>query len=184
MLDGRVLGASQVEYKPFGNPPLKRERQACQPTGGPLEQILGPLLSNWTVCLHAAGAASVDGYTLTLAVNPWNIVRTYNLTPGQGFSLPAVLAWHASNFVVHLSKADNVHNPTAALWVTRAPGARLRCTLQCFETELPQGIGLEAERTVLDLGIKGPLGSGAHRAGGGKIRLENFLLPGDGKIPS
>ena len=23
--DGRVLGASQVEYKPFGKPPLKRE---------------------------------------------------------------------------------------------------------------------------------------------------------------
>ena len=26
MLDGRVLGASQVEYKPFGKPPLKREQ--------------------------------------------------------------------------------------------------------------------------------------------------------------
>ena len=26
MLDGRVLGAPQVEYKPFGKPPLKRER--------------------------------------------------------------------------------------------------------------------------------------------------------------
>ena len=25
MLDGRVLGASQVEYKPFWKPPLKRE---------------------------------------------------------------------------------------------------------------------------------------------------------------
>ena len=25
MLDGRVLGASQVEYKPFGKPPPKRE---------------------------------------------------------------------------------------------------------------------------------------------------------------
>ena len=25
MLDGRVLGASQVEYKPFGKRPLKRE---------------------------------------------------------------------------------------------------------------------------------------------------------------
>ena len=29
MLDGQVLGASQVEYKPFGKPPLKREVQAC-----------------------------------------------------------------------------------------------------------------------------------------------------------
>ena len=25
MLDGRVLGASQVEYKPFGKPPLKKK---------------------------------------------------------------------------------------------------------------------------------------------------------------
>ena len=59
------------------------------------EQILGPTdvsLSNWTVrpssgcsvvlAKHTAGAVSVDGYTLTLAANPWNIVRTYNLTPG------------------------------------------------------------------------------------------------------
>ena len=53
------------------------------------EQILAPTdvsLSNWTVCpssgcsVHTAGV-SVDGYTLTLAANPWNIVRTYNLTP-------------------------------------------------------------------------------------------------------
>ena len=28
MLDGRVLGASQVEYKPFRKPPLKREFNA------------------------------------------------------------------------------------------------------------------------------------------------------------
>ena len=28
MLDGRVLGASQVEYKPFGKFPLKREAYA------------------------------------------------------------------------------------------------------------------------------------------------------------
>ena len=30
MLDGRVLGASQVEYKPFGKPPLKREIPGMQ----------------------------------------------------------------------------------------------------------------------------------------------------------
>ena len=29
MLDGRVLKASQVEYKPFGKPPLKREASTC-----------------------------------------------------------------------------------------------------------------------------------------------------------
>ena len=58
------------------------------------EQILAPTdvsLSNWTVrpssgcsvvlATHTAGV-SVDGYTLTLA-NPWNIVRTYNLTCGN-----------------------------------------------------------------------------------------------------
>ena len=56
------------------------------------EQILAPTdvsLSNWTVrpstastvvlATHAVGV-NVDGYTLT---NPWNIVRTYNLTPGR-----------------------------------------------------------------------------------------------------
>ena len=32
MLDGRVLGASQVEYKPFGKLPLKRE--VCLRLGG------------------------------------------------------------------------------------------------------------------------------------------------------
>ena len=31
MLDGRVLGASQVEYNPFGKPPLKRERSTFAP---------------------------------------------------------------------------------------------------------------------------------------------------------
>ena len=30
MLDGRVSGASQVEYKPFGKPPLKREIPGMQ----------------------------------------------------------------------------------------------------------------------------------------------------------
>ena len=66
------------------------------------EQILGPTdvsLSNWTVrpssgcsvvlATHTAGAVSVDGYTLTLAVNPWNIARTYNLTPGRELLLQA-----------------------------------------------------------------------------------------------
>ena len=57
------------------------------------EQILGPTdvsLSNWTAPAAAAAwswphtlRVSVDGYTLTLAANLWNIVRTYNLTPGQ-----------------------------------------------------------------------------------------------------
>ena len=38
MLDGRVLGASQVEYKPFGKPPLKREIQHTWPAAPPAWQ--------------------------------------------------------------------------------------------------------------------------------------------------
>ena len=30
MLDGRVLEASQVEYKPFGKPPLQKETEASK----------------------------------------------------------------------------------------------------------------------------------------------------------
>ena len=65
------------------------------------EQILGPTdvsLSNWTVrpssgcsvvlATHTAGV-SVDGYTLTLAANPWNI----QLDPGpRGAGAPAARA--------------------------------------------------------------------------------------------
>ena len=78
------------------------------------EQILAPTdvsLSNWTVhsgcsvvlATHTAGAVSVDGYTLTLAVNPWNIVRTYNPGPRAPLRLPLP--------VVYMSEADNVHDP-------------------------------------------------------------------------
>ena len=88
------------------------------------EQILGPtdvLLSNWTVrpssgcsvvlATHTAGV-SVDGYTLTLAVNPWNIVRTYNLTPGRELLFACrYRLGTASNFVVYMSEADNVYDP-------------------------------------------------------------------------
>ena len=54
----------------------------------------------------------MDGYTLTLAANPWNIVRTYNLTPGREllFACRYRLST-ASNFVVHMSEADNVFDP-------------------------------------------------------------------------
>ena len=60
---------------------------------------------------HTAGA-SVDGYTLTLAANPWNIVRTYNLTPGRELLFACrYRLGTASNFVVYMSKADNVYDP-------------------------------------------------------------------------
>ena len=88
------------------------------------EQILAPTdvsLSNWTVrpssgcsvvlATHTAGV-SVDGYTLTLAVNPWNIVRTYNLTPGRELLFACrYRLGTASNFVVYMSEADNIYDP-------------------------------------------------------------------------
>ena len=87
------------------------------------EQILGPTdvsLSNWTVrpssgcsvILATHAGVSVDGYTLTLAANPWNIVRTYNLTPGRELLFACrYRLGTASNFVVHMSEADNVYDP-------------------------------------------------------------------------
>ena len=54
----------------------------------------------------------MDGYTLTLAVNPWNIVRTYNLTPGRELLFACrYRLGTASNFVVYMSEADNVYDP-------------------------------------------------------------------------
>ena len=87
------------------------------------EQILGPTdvsLSNWTVrpssgcsvVLATHTGVSVDGYTLTLAANSWNIVRTYNLTPGRELLFACrYRLGTASNFVVHMSEADNVYDP-------------------------------------------------------------------------
>ena len=60
---------------------------------------------------HTAGV-NVDGYTLTLAANPWNIVRTYNLTPGRELLFACrYRLGTASNFVAHMSEADNVYDP-------------------------------------------------------------------------
>ena len=80
------------------------------------EQILDPTdvsLSNWTV-RPSSGCSVVhpDGYTLTLAANPWNIVRTYNLTPGRELLFACrYRLGTASNFVVYMSEADNVYDP-------------------------------------------------------------------------
>ena len=119
------------------------------------EQILGPTdvsLSNWTVrpssgcsvvlATHTAGV-SVDGYTLTLAANPWNIVRTYNLTPGRELLFACrYRLGTASNFVVYMSEADNVYDPlygsfvgdqgawsTAKMYFTVPPNGVQSCTL-------------------------------------------------------
>ena len=68
---------------------------------------------------HAGlGAVSVDGYTLTLAVNPWNIVRAYNLTPGRELLFACrYRLGTASNFVVYMSEADNVYDPLCGSFV-------------------------------------------------------------------
>ena len=84
---------------------------------------------------HAHRGRSERGYTLTLAVNPWNIVRTYNLTPGRELLFACrYRLGTASNFVVYMSEADNVYDRTAASWATREPGALPRCTSQCLRT--------------------------------------------------
>ena len=112
------------------------------------EQILAPTdvsLSNWTVrpssgcsvvlATHTADAVSVDGYTLTLAVNPWNIVRTYNLTPGRELLFACrYRLGTASNFVVYMSEADNVDPLYGSFVGDREPGALPRCTSQCLRT--------------------------------------------------
>ena len=100
------------------------------------EHILGPTdvsLSNWTV-----RPSSGCSYTLTLAANPWNIVRTYNLTPGQ--ELLFVCRYRlgtASNFVVHMSEADNVYNP---LYGSFAGDQGAWSTAKMYFTVPPNGV--------------------------------------------
>ena len=123
---------------------------------------MAPRLSNWTVrpssgcsvvlATHTAGV-SVDGYTLTLAANPWNIVRTYNLTPGRKLLFACrYRLGTASNFVVYMSEADNVYDPlygsfvgdqaawsTAKMYFTVSCEAALRCALPGAGPAQPNG---------------------------------------------
>ena len=115
------------------------------------EQILAPTdvsLSNWTVrpssgcsvvlATHTAGAVSVDGYTLTLAVNPWNIVRTYNLTPGRELLFACrYRLGTASNFVVYMSEADNVYD---ALYGSFVGDQGAWSTAKMYFTVPPNGV--------------------------------------------
>ena len=114
------------------------------------EQILAPTdvsPSNWTVrpssgcsvvlATHTAGV-SVDGYTLTLAANPWNIVRTYNLTPGRElFFACRYRLGTASNFVVYMSEADNVYDP---LYGSFAGDQGAWSTAKMYFTVPPNGV--------------------------------------------
>ena len=65
---------------------------------------------------------------LTLAANPWNIVRTYNLTPGRELLFACrYRLGTASNFVVYMSEADNVYDPLYGSFV----GDQIACS-KCF----------------------------------------------------
>ena len=79
------------------------------------------------VATHSA-RVSVDGYTLTLAANAWNIVRAYNLTPGRELLFACrYRLGAASNFVVYMSEADNVYDPLYGSFVGAAPPSRNSC---------------------------------------------------------
>ena len=113
------------------------------------EQILGPTdvsLSNWTVrpssgcsvVLATHTGVSVDGYTLTLAANPWNIARTYNLTPGRELLFACrYRLGTASNFVVYMSEADNVYDP---LYGSFAGDEGVWSTAKMYFTVPPNGV--------------------------------------------
>ena len=94
----------------------------------------------------AIGEQILDGSSLAtqlhpdLAVNPWNIVRTYSLTPGQELLFTCRYRLGTpSNFVVHPRPTTSTTPCAAASWGTRAPGARPRCTSPCRQTRALQG---------------------------------------------
>ena len=95
------------------------------------EQILAPTdvsLSNWTVrpssgcsvvlATHTAGAVSVDGYTLTLAVNPH-----LQLDPGPRAPLRLPLPARHGLQLRGPRQTTSTTPCTAASWATRVPGA-------------------------------------------------------------
>ena len=121
------------------------------------EQILGPtdvLLSNWTVrpssgCSVAAGV-SVDGYTLTLAANPWNIVRTHNLTPGREL-LFACRYTRPPTWRTCPRQTTSTTPCTAASWATRVqiPHTSSKTSLPAsawYFRARTQGVGLPRAR--------------------------------------
>ena len=82
------------------------------------EQILGPTdvsLSNWTVRPSSGCSVVLATHTLTLAANPWNIVRTYSreLLFACRYRLGT-----ASNFVVCQRPTTSTTHCTAASWST------------------------------------------------------------------
>ena len=124
-------------------------RSAADQDTATASSVAAALLSYYTVAqvdggcsvvlaTHTAGAVSVDGYTLTLAANPWNIVRTYNLTPGRELLFACRYRLDtASNFVVYMSEADNVYDP---LYGSFAGDQGAWSTAKMYFTLPPNGI--------------------------------------------
>ena len=80
----------------------------------------------------------MDGYTLTLAANPWNIARTYNLTPGRELLFACrYRLGTASNFAAHMSEADNVYDP---LYSSFAGDEGAWSTAKMYFTVPPNGV--------------------------------------------
>ena len=111
----------------------RRHRRADPGPHGRLAVKLDGSPQQCGLATHTAGAASVDGYTLTLAVNLWNIVRTYN---AESSSSPAGTgSARPPTSVVYMSEADNVYNP---LYGSGDEGAW--STAKMYSTVPPNGV--------------------------------------------
>ena len=78
MLDGRVLEASQVEYNPFGKPPLQREGQRSWGPSPPRRCLhLGAagLQATPAPCLRLQSTVDTCSYAMTLSAFAWDIVH-------------------------------------------------------------------------------------------------------------
>ena len=83
------------------------------------EQILGPTdVSPQQRLQRGPGHAHRGSERGWLHPDPWNIVRTYNLTPGRELLFACrYRLGTASNFVVYMSEADNVYDPLCGSFV-------------------------------------------------------------------
>ena len=133
MLDGRVLGASQVEYKPFGKPPLQREPQRA------LDMRFGSFVS----ARQAPFLKTLPGFF------GWLLLLAWLLAAWLGFWL----VWLASGTiekkmrnvaagVLHLICRNplNLHTPRAPCYMcymcymglTRQPAELPHCPAPCY----------------------------------------------------
>ena len=129
-LKHRRRAAQLLHHRTSGRPP----RQQARSHGGGLGAANSRALSGRRRGRRGGGrhrrAVSVDGYTLTLAANPWNIVRTYNLAPGRELLFACrYRLGTASNFVVYMSEADNVYDPLYGSFVGDQGAAKMYFTV-------------------------------------------------------